>query len=218
MSLLQLRFALAAAAFLTAGSERHPSISGSKSPVMCAVSDTATNTTIRNTREKEFGSMRSLHRGDIYQVRFAPTVFYPSGAPGYVLIMKNDDGSIPCETADVILVNPVCNVPRELYLVRVFALTLGGAFGFRSAVFAAGWIPSARNSFGPWIAAFMNATAAAPQSPCSCRSVLHWEGRINPAIPVKLVVEVSLWKTQFRLGIRPMRFIGYFAGISPWRM
>ena len=60
--------------------------------------------------------MRSLHRGDIYQVRFAPTVFYPSGAPGYVLIMKNDDGSIPCETADVILVNPVCNRSKGLVL------------------------------------------------------------------------------------------------------
>lgn len=60
--------------------------------------------------------MRSLHRGDIYQVRFAPTVFYPSGAPGYVLIMKNDDGSIPCETADVILVNSVCNRSKGIVL------------------------------------------------------------------------------------------------------
>ena len=46
----------------------------------------------------------------------------------------------------------------------------------------------------------------------------NWEHRINPAIPVKLVVEVSLWKIQFSLGIRPMRFIGYFVEISPWRM
>lgn len=53
--------------------------------------------------------MRNLHRGDIYQVRLAPTVFYPSGVPGYVLIMKNDDGSIPCDTADVIFLSPVCN-------------------------------------------------------------------------------------------------------------
>ena len=78
---------------------------------MCAVFGAAMNTTIRNTREKEFGSMRSLHRGDIYQVRFAPTVFYPSGAPGYVLIMKNDD---------VILVNPVCNRSKGLVLGQGF--------------------------------------------------------------------------------------------------
>ena len=69
--------------------------------------------------------MRNLHRGDIYQVRFAPTVFYPSGAPGYVLIMKNDDGSIPCETADVILVNPVCNRSKGLVLGQGFRPDLG---------------------------------------------------------------------------------------------
>ena len=69
--------------------------------------------------------MRSLHRGDIYQVRFAPTVFYSSGAPGYVLIMKNDDGSIPCETADVILVNPVCNRSKGLVLGQGFRPDFG---------------------------------------------------------------------------------------------
>ena len=83
------------------------------------------NITIRNTKEKEFGNMRSLHRGDIYQVRFAPTVFYSSGAPGYVLIMKNDDGSIPCETVDVILVNPVCNRSKGLVLGQGFRPDFG---------------------------------------------------------------------------------------------
>lgn len=69
--------------------------------------------------------MRNLHRGDIYQVRFAPMVFYSSGAPGYVLIMKNDDGSIPCETADVILVNPVCNRSKGIVLGQGFRPDLG---------------------------------------------------------------------------------------------
>ena len=92
---------------------------------MCAVSGAAMNTTIRSAREKKFGSMRSLHRGDIYQVRFAPTVYYPSGAPGYVMIMKNDDGSIPCETADVILVNPVCNRSKGIVLGQGFRPDLG---------------------------------------------------------------------------------------------
>ena len=69
--------------------------------------------------------MRSLHRGDIYQVRFAPTVSYSSGALGYVLIMKNDDGSIPCETVDVILVNPVCNRSKGIVLGQGFRPDLG---------------------------------------------------------------------------------------------
>ncbi len=159
--------------------------------------------------------MRKLHRGDIYQVRFAPTVFYPSGAPGYVLIMKNDDGSIPCETADVILVNPVCNRSKGIVLGQGFRPDLGRCIRIPKRC-----LRRRVDSISPkqlWAVdcSFYERYGCRP---ASCRNVLHWEHRINPAIPVKLVVEVSLWKTQFRLGIRPMRFIGYFAGISPWRM
>ena len=39
--------------------------------------------------------------------------------------MKNDDGSIPCETADVILVNPVYNRSKGLVLGQGFRPDLG---------------------------------------------------------------------------------------------
>lgn len=115
----------AAAAFLAAGSEPRPTTSGSKNPVMYAGFVLALNTTTQPLREKAYSIMRNLHRGDIYQVRLAPTVFYPSGVPGYVLIMKNDDGSIPCDTADVIFLSPVCNRGKGMILGQGFRPDLG---------------------------------------------------------------------------------------------
>ena len=92
---------------------------------MCAGFVLALNTIMPQIREKACSIMCNLHRGDIYQVRLAPTVFYPSGVPGYVLIMKNDDGSIPCDTADVIFLNPVCNRGKGIVLGQGFRPDLG---------------------------------------------------------------------------------------------